>query len=100
MLVLPYVHYLHTQGALNATIGPHGSAPFYPFSPNHTEVAHKRHFCPGPEANRCAPAAAAAVPCLPRRLQCSTRQWHSEASCKPSTKPPSLQGGARGAGLL
>ena len=53
MLVLPYVHYLHAQGALSATIGPHGSMPFYHFSPNHTEVNIKRHFCGGTEANRC-----------------------------------------------
>ena len=53
MLMLPYVRYLHAQGALSSTIGPHGSAPFYHFSPKHKEVGIKRRFCLGTEANRC-----------------------------------------------
>ena len=61
MLFLPYVRYVHSLGKLASTIGPRGSAPFYFFSPNHTEVDIQRHFCPGPESNRC--AAARQTPC-------------------------------------
>ena len=38
MLFLPLVHYWHSQGVPVRTLGPLGSAPFYHFSPNHTEV--------------------------------------------------------------
>ena len=53
------VHSQHSvQEALKKVdkIGPHGSAAFYYFSPNHTEVNIKRHFCGGTEANRCSSA--------------------------------------------
>ena len=52
MLYSPYVHYLHSLGKLVGTIGPRGSAPFFFYSPNHTEVDIQRHFCGGTEMNR------------------------------------------------
>ena len=42
VLVLPLVHYWHSQGVPLRTLGPLGSAPFYPFSPNHTEARTPR----------------------------------------------------------
>ena len=38
MLFLPLVHAWHSWGVPIRTLGPPGSAAFYPFSPNHTEA--------------------------------------------------------------
>jgi len=42
--VVPWAYYLHTQGELTETISVKDMAPFYYFSPHHTEVEKRRHW--------------------------------------------------------
>jgi len=42
--VVPWAYYLHTKGELTETISVKDMAPFYYFSPHHTEVDKRRHW--------------------------------------------------------